>query len=309
MLRRGRRVSRDATCVGAMMILGGLACLAGCAGGSPALQDQKPAPTATAAIEEPREQPVPDGPWRVHVLARCHRPDTLPTAAENSLALSSTLYRDHQGSDAIMELELCLEENGEYGVVLLTLGQFYLLAGQGAPDLLPAEGPAADVGDWPRNQRRLLQRAAVLLDRAAALRGDDAIVDYLRADVARTRGDQNAADSLFALGRTKCTLPRSVATVRQYQSLNRYPPYLLSSLAPEYPAAAVAERITGDVVLDVLVSPSGDVHQVAAVASPDPSLTAAAERAARAADYRPAKIGRYPVWSWLRITAKYSLDG
>jgi TonB family protein len=208
----------------------------------------------------------------------------------------------------MMELELCLFEHGQHGLVLLTLGQLYLLGGQGDPELLPSEGPAADVGDWSRNRVRLLKRAGELLDEASAERPDDAIVDYLRADVATARGDAKAADSLFALAQLKCTLPRSVATVRQLQRLNRYPAYLLTTLSPEYPRSALEKRITGDVVLDLLISPQGTVHQVTTINSPAESLTRAAAGAARAARYRPAKIGRYPVWSWLQITAKYSLD-
>ena len=292
------------------MVLWWLAPLAGCAGGAkaPPVQQEPIAAGPAVAAAPPVEQPVADGPWRVHVLARCRRPDNLPTVVENSLAMCRTLVRDHAGSDAIMELELCLQDHGEYGIVLLTLGQLYLLAGQGDPDLLPLEGPAADVGDWPRNRERLLNRAMTHLDRAGELRGDDGVVDYLRADVARTRGDLSQADSLFAVGKDKCTLPRSVATLRQYQQLNRFPPYLLTSLSPEYPQAAVEKRITGDVVLDLLISPRGEVYQVSSVASPDQSLTKAAAQAARAARYRPAKVGRYPIWSWLQITAKYSLD-
>ncbi len=287
-----------------------LAPLAGCAGGAQTVPVQQAPVAAVPAVATapPVEQPVADGPWRVHVLARCRRPDNLPTAVENSLAMCRTLVSDHAGSDAIMELELCLQDHGDYGILLLTLGQLYLLAGQGEPDLLPQEGPAADVGDWPRNQVRLLNRAMTFLDRAGELRGDDGVVDYLRADVARARGDLSRADSLFAVGKDKCTLPRSVATIRQYQQLNRYPPYLLTTLSPEYPQAAVEKQITGDVVLDLLISPRGEVYQVSLVSSPDQSLTKAAARAARAARYRPAKVGRYPVWSWLQITAKYSLD-
>lgn len=289
------------------MVLWWLTSLAGCTQ-APSVQQEPIAAQPAVAAAAPVEQPVADGPWRVHVLERCRRPDNLPTVVENSLAMCRTLVRDQAGSDAIMELELCLQDHGEYGIVLLTLGQLYLLAGQGEPDLLPLEGPAADVGDWPRNRERLLNRAMTHLDRAGELRADDGVVDYLRADVARARGDMSQADSLFAVGKDKCTLPRSVATLRQYQQLNRFPPYLLTSLSPEYPQAAVEKRITGDVILDLLISPRGEVYQVSSVASPDQSLTKTAAQAARAASYRPAKVGRYPIWSWLQITAKYSLD-
>ena len=260
-----------------------------------------------ASARAPREKPVPDGPWRPHLLRRCVRGDPAPAFIEQALTGCQDLFQAGEGSDAIMELELCLADHGSHGLLHLTLGQLYLMAGQGEPELLPSEGPAADVGDWSRNRQRLLARAEELLQAAVRERPDDAAVEYLLADVARARGDSVAAERSFAAGRRKCTLPRSFEILRRYQALNPYPARLLEGVAPDYPLDALQDGKTGEVVLDLLLNPDGGVSQIVPLTSPHPSLTTAAAAALQRAHFAPARIGKYPIWSWLRMPTQFSL--
>ncbi|MFO7653797.1 MAG: TonB family protein [Candidatus Krumholzibacteriia bacterium] len=246
--------------------------------------------------------------WRPHWLARCSGPDELPQAMEICLADALALWGRREGADAIAELEICRERRGADPVLDLALAQFYLVAGQGEPDLLPREGPAADVGDWERNRVRLLGRARRLLEGAARARPDDAAVDFLLADVVRAEGRAARADSIVwgALG--KCSRKRSVELLRQVQALNRYPARPTAGIAPEYPEAAVRAGVAGDVVLDVLVDPAGQAAQAVEVSSPHAALTRATARAVRDVVFEPARVGKYPVWSWLRVVTSFSLE-
>ena len=255
------------------------------------------------------EEPASDGDWRPHLLSRCREADVASAAAERALDACYALYSSREGGDAIMELELFLQDHSGEGLLLLTLAQLYVLAGQGEPECLPTEGPAADVGDWPRNKERLLGRAQTLLERAAELRPDDGAVDFLQADVARARGDQAAARAAESRGSAKCTLPRSFDTLRRYQELGLRAARLLESVTPTYPEQALRAGLSGEVVLDLLIDPSGAVVQTVVVASPGPSLTAAADRALRGGRYEAARVGKYPIWSWLRIPVRFGLSG
>ena len=255
-----------------------------------------------------RETPVPEGKWRAHRLAECREDTDVPHVVERYLGICSEYYREGSGSDGMIEMELGLEEGHRHSLMLLTLGQLYLMAGQGDPDLLPVEGPAADVGDWDRNRTRLLQRAAGLLQEAAKTRLDDAAVDYLLADVARARGDQAQADELVASGMLKCTGGRSFGILWQYQKLNNYPPRYLGGSPPEFPLAALNKGVDGNVVLDALLSPAGDVKQLVVVESPAESLTKAAQASLRNGRFEAARVGKYPIWSWLSVTTAFNLD-
>jgi TonB family protein len=286
-----------------------LALGAGCAG--PSVQRRPVPPAEPPPGEYWREVPGPDGPWRPHLLSRCEdlreRP---PAAVDRSLAVCADLYRAGEGSDAIAELELLLRTHPDEGLVLLTLGQLYLMAGQGEPELMPSEGPARDVGDWDRNQERLLARAEALLREAGRRRPDDGAVDYLLADVARARGDLEAAARLVDVGAAKCTLPASLRILKVYQGLFERPARLEQSVAPDYPLAAREAGLAGEVVLDLLISPRGAVVQLVPVASPGEELTRAAAAALSTARFTPARVGKYPVWSWLRVPTRFSLvDG
>jgi TonB family protein len=254
------------------------------------------------------ESPPPDGIWRPHRISWCEGEGKVPKAVEALLGLCSEYFREGSGSDGMLEIEIALEEGQRHPLLLLTLGQLYLIAGQGEPDLLPPEGPAGDVGDWSRNKQRLLSRAESLLREASAGRPMDASIDYLLADVARARNDQAAATELVGVGGQKCTSGRGFAALVLYQQLNNYPGKYLGGPGPEYPLQALKKGITGNVVLDLLISPAGHVRQAVVVESPNMALSRAAATSLKAGSWEPARIGKYPVWSWLRVSTSFSLD-
>ncbi|MBU2503264.1 energy transducer TonB [bacterium] len=281
---------------------------AGCA---TAPQGTRVPEAALPAADRPdflRERPVPEGKWREHRLSWCAEDTSVSPQVESYLGLCSEFFRDGSGSDGMIEMEFGLEAGVRHSLMLLTLGQLYLMAGQGDPDLLPVEGPAADVGDWPRNRRRLLGRARELLIEAGEARPDDAAVDYLLADVARAGGDFEKAGGLVARGMTKCTGGRSFRTMQLYQQLRNYPPRYLGGLTPVYPPEAADAGVTGDVVFDLLLSPAAEVRQAVVVSSPSADLTAAALAALEGGDFEAARIGKYPVWAWLRVTISFNLE-
>lgn len=242
------------------------------------------------------------------MLARCRRADDAPPAVERALGFAWDLYRNNRaGSDAIMELELCLRSHPHEGLLLITLGQMYLLGARGEQALVPHEGPAAATKQWPRTRERLLARAELLLQEARAARPDDGSVDYLLSDLAATRGDTAAAARSLAAGTRKCLLPRSLEILRRYQGLQGRPARLASRVVPDYPADAGREGKSGVVDLDLLINPAGSVVQTVTLSSPDSRLTAAAVAALRAARFEPARLGEYPVWSWLRVPVPFKL--
>ncbi len=283
---------------------GVLVVAAGCASGPGRPPEKSPASPAGGGM---REQVVPEGVFREHILARCVREDPVPSVVERYLGISSEYFREGSGSDGMIELELGLAAGHRHPLLLMTLGQLYLLAGQGNPDLLPVEGPAADVGSYEQNKPRLLGRARQLLAEAVRKRPDDAALDYLLADVARTLGETARADSLVARGHGKCTGGRSFRILQLYQELYRHPPRYLGGPAPEFPQVAVDKGIGGDVVLDLLLSPAGEVRQYEVVESPSAALSKAAWQSLRAGRFEAASVGKYAVWSWLRVTTSFNL--
>ena len=268
------------------------------------LPDATPEPTPEAW----RESPAPEGDWRPHVLARCRRADEAPPAVERALGFAWDLYRNKRaGSDAIMELEICLRAHPRDGLLLVTLGQMYLLGARGERALVPREGPAAATRQWSRTRERLLDRAESLLREARTVRPDDGSVEYLFSDLSTTRGDTTAAALLLAEGTRKCLLPRSLEILRRYQGLQGRPARLVSRVAPDFPVEAGREGKSGVVELDLLIDPAGFVVQTVTVASPDSRLTTAAAAALLAARFEPARLGEYPVWSWLRLPVPFKI--
>ncbi len=282
--------------------------LPACAPAPPPAPELPPA-AAPARSQELHEKPAPDGPWRPHRLSTCQEDADVPPAVERYLGLCSEYYRDGSGSDGMIELELGLEAGHRHGLILVALGQLYLMAGQGEPSLLPVEGPAADVGDWNRNRSRLLARAGELLTEAAGKRPDDAAVDYLLADVARARGDFDAAAEIMAEAADKCTGGRTFALMQLYQQLNRYPARYLGGASPVYPAAEAERGVQGDVVLDVLLGPNAQIRQIVTVSSPSAALAEAASASLRLGAFEASRLGKYPIWSWLRVTTSFNLEG
>jgi len=279
--------------------------LVGCAS-----QDKTPA-TATdlaANSEVLQEKAVPDGAFREHVLARCLEPENVPAATEKYLAQCAAMFREGSGSDGMIEMEIGLSSGHRHPLMLMTLGQLYLLAGQGNPDLLPVEGPAADLGSYDLNKPRLLKRANNLLKEALVERPNDAAIDYLLADVARTGGNMQEAAAWMQSAHQKCTGGRSFRMLRMYQQLYEYPPRHSGGPAPEYPQAAVNAGVSGDVILDLLLSPAGEVRQYEVVASPGKTLTSAAWQSLQKGEFEAARVGKYGVWSWLRVTTAFNLS-
>ena len=304
--RSGRAIS-PLNCLSAATVLAALAlCLGGCAASGG--QGRGEAGSSLPESVSLSEVPVPDGPWRPHRLARCAEDLEVPTTVERYLGTCSEYFRHGSGSDGMIELEIALEEGVRHSLLLLTLGQLYLLAGQGDPALLPVEGPAADVGDWTRNKKRLLGRARKLLLECAAERPDDAAVDLLLADVARASEQFAEAAELARRGETKCTGGRSFRIMKLYQMLNDYPPRYLGGPPPDFPERAMNAGVSGEVVLDLLLSPAGEVRQAAVVRSPSADLTRAAEASLFRGSFEAARIGKYPIWSWLRVTTAFNLE-
>ncbi len=296
-----------------LAVLAALAVLAGCAGTAmgPRPAAEAPAPLAArlpAREADLNESPAPAGAWREHRLSRCRDDVEIPAAVEKLVALSSEFYRERAGSDAIVELELACSGGQRHPLVLVTLGQLYMLAGQGEPTLLPKEGPARDVGSWARNQPRLLARSRQLLSEAAAAWPQDAGIDYLLADVARASGDTLTAASLVADAAAKCTGGRTFRLLQFYQQLNRYPARHEGGPAPDYPAGALERREQGEVVVDLLLSPDALVRQAVVVSSPSEDLSEAATECLRRGRFSASRLGKYPIWSWLRVTVAFRLE-
>lgn len=259
--------------------------------------------TATA-----REVAPPDGPWRPHRLARCADPIATDPAVQQELAEAAGHFARGNGGDAVAQLEGCLREHGDAPDLLLTLGQLYLLAALGREAVVPREGPAARTGRADLDREAWLGRSQFLLAAAGGRRPDDAVVDYLLAEVARERGDLETAMATELRAMRKCTHAGSLAIVRRYQRVQDYPALVTSPIVPAYPQEARERRRQGRVVLDLLLDPEGRVAQVETVAG-DPVLAAAAAAAAPDAGYQAARVGLYPIWSWLRVTVDFRLRG
>ena len=294
------------------VLLGGLILAAVLLNGCAAPQTARRGPVALAGLKvngSLDETPPPDGPWRPQTVSWCQPEPQVPARVEKLLGLCSTYFREGSGTDGMLELELALEAGQRHPLLLMTLGQLYLIAGQGDPDLLPPEGPAADVGDWPRNRKRLLGRAEKLLTEAGQKRPWDAAVDYLLADVWRAREDFRRADEFVFQGAAKCTSGRGFALLVLYQQLNRYPGEYRGGPGPAYPEDALRRGVSGDVVLDLLISPLGEVRQAVVVSSPAEDLARAAAASLVEGQWDPATIGKYPIWSWLRVNTSFKLEG
>lgn len=281
--------------------------LGGCAAPVPEVHVEEEAPAGMVVFGSLSESAPADGPWRPHKVSWCAGEMAVPQEVEELLALCFDFFQEGSGTDGMLELELALEAGKRHPLVLVTLGQLYLIAGQGEPDLLPPEGPAADVGNWPRNKVRLLHRAESLLSEASSLRPDEAAIDYLLADVWRAREDFLKAKSFVFQGAAKCTQGRMLATLAEYQELNPHPGRFLGGPDPVYPEEALAQGVSGEVVLDLLISPLGEVRQATVVAGPSVALAEAAAVALSEGEWEAGTVGKYGVWSWLRVHTNFAL--
>ncbi|MDD5719740.1 MAG: TonB family protein [Candidatus Krumholzibacteria bacterium] len=253
------------------------------------------------------ETPPPDGDWRPHRLARCQAHFVARGEVRDLFAEARDLFEAANGGDAAELLEYGLRTAGANPWLLLLLAQIYVLAGQGEPHCQPLTGPVAPTGDWDTDRLRLLERSDVLLQRLAQAWPDDSVVDFLRADVARSRGDLDAAAVYDDLGRRKCTYLESVGLLRDLRGLRERPAKVLAPLVPVYPESALRKRIEGEVLLDLLVDPFGRVAEAVPIGRAHPVLVEAACAALPEAGFAAAQVGYYPIWSWLRVPVRFRL--
>ena len=284
-----------------------LLALASLALASPALASPAPAvaPAATAAV---REQPPPDGEWRLYRLARCEAHAPLTTGAHGAMQEALELYRLQNGGDAIAVLEDLVSRDAARPWPLLLLAQLYVLAGQGEPHCQPLEGPAVGSGDWQTDRAGWLARADELLEALTVLWPDDGLVDFLRADAARAGGDHGAAAEHDYRGRAKCSHRESLQFVQALRDLSPKPARVLEAIVPVYPPECAERGIEGLVTLDLLIDPQGRAVEVAVIGRADERLVAAARAAAAGGGYQAAQLGYYPVWSWLRVPVRFTLE-
>ncbi len=254
------------------------------------------------------EVPPPDGPWRAHQLQRCGRPAPAAPAVRVVLEEARELFDLANGGDAVVVLEAGLGRHPTSPWLKLFLAQVYILAGQGEPHCLPTGGPAAPTGDWPTDRRRCLARADHLLSQLGGDWRDDGIVWFLRADAARAMDDPEAAGAFDLEGRRCCTRQESLSFIAGLRDLGRKPAELLTPIVPEYPQECLRRRIQGRVVLDLLVDPQGRVAEAVAVNRADRRLEAAAAEAAAGAGYQAARVGYYPIWSWIQVSVSFTLE-
>jgi TonB family protein len=249
----------------------------------------------------------PAGQWRPHRLTRCQEHRPAAGAAGDFLTEAHELFVHRNGGDAAVVLELGLREVGSQPWLLLLLAQIYLLAAEGEAHCRPLAGPAALTGDPERDRTRLLERADLLLRHLQEIWPDDALVDFLRADVARAGSDQDAAAVLDHRGRQKCTHIESLDLLRDLRDLPQQPPRVLAGVTPVYPQAAIRRNVQGEVVFDLLIDPQGRIATLELVGRADPDLAQAAREALNEASYQAGQVGPYPVWSWLRVPVRFRL--
>jgi len=82
---------------------------------------------------------------------------------------------------------------------------------------------------------------------------------------------------------------------------------LIKSAPPTYPALAKSNHIQGDVTMDALVDPAGNVTDVKVISGPPP-LQGAAMAALRQWKYEPARLDGRPVAFHLNVTVKFHIN-
>lgn len=83
---------------------------------------------------------------------------------------------------------------------------------------------------------------------------------------------------------------------------------ILRQAAPSYPPLARIARRQGSVVLLMTIDTQGVPVDVKLLTSPDPSLAAEAERAARLWRFAPALLNGQPVNAQFRLTLNFRLQ-
>lgn len=81
---------------------------------------------------------------------------------------------------------------------------------------------------------------------------------------------------------------------------------LLTPIRPIYPEIARAARVSGQVIVEAVISKTGAIESLQAISGP-PLLREAALDAIRAARYRPFLLNNQPVEVQTTITVNFSL--
>ncbi len=84
-------------------------------------------------------------------------------------------------------------------------------------------------------------------------------------------------------------------------------PQLINRVEPSYPEAARKARMEGVVILEAIITASGNVEDVKVLKSVNPLLDAAATRAVQQWKYRPATLNGRAVRVYLTVTVTFNL--
>jgi periplasmic protein TonB len=84
-------------------------------------------------------------------------------------------------------------------------------------------------------------------------------------------------------------------------------PQLTNRVEPQYPEAARKARMEGVVILEAIITASGNVEDVKVLKSVNPLLDAAASRAVQQWKYRPATLNGRAVRVYLTVTVTFNL--
>ncbi len=106
------------------------------------------------------------------------------------------------------------------------------------------------------------------------------------------------------LGTTACTGALRQEPLRVGGNIG--PPTKTRNVDPRYPPAAQAERVTGVVVLEILIDPEGRVTDSEVLRSV-PLLDAAAVEAVRQWEYTPTLLNGVPVPVIMTVTVNFQL--
>lgn len=84
-------------------------------------------------------------------------------------------------------------------------------------------------------------------------------------------------------------------------------PVLLQRVEPDYPEAALRAHLQGTVILEAVITTSGEVQQIRVLKAVHPLLDEAAERAVRQWRYKPATLNGRAVPVFLTVTVRFAL--
>lgn len=84
-------------------------------------------------------------------------------------------------------------------------------------------------------------------------------------------------------------------------------PVPITKIEPSYPEAARKARMQGIVILEAIITDTGDVHDVRVLKSLNPLLDAAASRAVQQWKYKPATLNGRAVRVYLTVTVNFQL--